>query len=224
MNQKRSTSVKVDEGKHLLGPQKFLPKHKESYMRTEQDYEDSGKICGVCGLGMLIILAWAIAGKCLAGEPELIRLLKSGAASEAKDFRPRWAKRDLTYRFADGVPAIARESLVAALAEWREETKRYSYTEVYEGGDILIEWKPDASDKLADTTVTLTGDSKSIASAVITINSRHRWPHPLWSLGRVMAHELGHALGLGHSTDKGSIMFYRQSMAPCRADVAELEK
>jgi hypothetical protein len=36
--------------------------------RTESDIEASGQICGVCGLGMLIILAWALIGSCFAAE------------------------------------------------------------------------------------------------------------------------------------------------------------
>lgn len=37
--------------------------------RSENDIEDSAQICGVCGLGMLVILAWALIGSCVAAEP-----------------------------------------------------------------------------------------------------------------------------------------------------------
>jgi hypothetical protein len=56
------------------------------------------------------------------------------------------------------------------------------------------------------------------ATALVAIKSDHSYPLTLLNVARnVIAHELGHAIGLGHNSDPTMLMCGRP--APCRPDV-----
>ena len=56
--------------------------------------------------------------------------------------------------------------------------------------------------------------------ALAAIKSHHRWPLSLPNVARnVVAHELGHVLGLGHNDDPAKLMCGRP--APCRPDATQ---
>jgi hypothetical protein len=190
--------------------------------RSQEDLEASAEACAWSGAGLILTLIIVlICGACNAGNAPQLDRIDEGAAKELSVF---WPQVEITYQYEDGVPAIAREAMIAALAEWRTEWPHYRYREVFDGGNVLIRWDKSDDEKLADTTITLSNDGKHIAHALIVINSRHRWPHPIFSLARTLAHEWGHALGLGHSANKGDIMYPVQVIGPTGGDVEKLRK
>uniref|UniRef100_A0A7N0R888 Peptidase metallopeptidase domain-containing protein n=1 Tax=Kalanchoe fedtschenkoi TaxID=63787 RepID=A0A7N0R888_KALFE len=128
---------------------------------------------------------------------------------------PKWprSKTHLTYGFYTNVPTVARTAIQSAFNTWGAAT-RFSFTRVnYLRADLKIRFERRAHGDGSP----FDGRGGTLAHAFAPTDGRaHFDADELWSAGAipnrfdiktVALHEIGHLLGLGHSSVRNAIMF-----------------
>ena len=98
-----------------------------------------------------------------------------------------------------------RNVTVKAIAEWQSVS---GFTAIEQAGGIVVRYG-----NVSEAATNWTVDGTRIVGATITISPLHTT-----SLYRLVLHEVGHALGLAHSTVKASIMHATPYVGHLRAD------
>uniref|UniRef100_A0A8C0X667 interstitial collagenase n=1 Tax=Castor canadensis TaxID=51338 RepID=A0A8C0X667_CASCN len=131
---------------------------------------------------------------------------------------PRWEKTDLTYRIENYTPDLSKADVDHAIEKafqlW-SNVSPLTFTKVFEGqADIMISFaRGDHRDNSP-----FDGSGGNLAHAFqpgpgiggdAHFDEDERWTNDFrdYNLYRVAAHELGHSLGLSHSTDIGALMY-----------------
>ncbi|KAL8132410.1 hypothetical protein AgCh_008059 [Apium graveolens] len=130
---------------------------------------------------------------------------------------PRWpvGETSLTYWFDDTTPLDAKPAFVRAFDKWASVTQYFTFaeTEDYDSSDITIGF---ASGYHGDGS-SFDGPGGTLAHAFAPTDGRlHCDADESWSIGAVpnyidlvsvAMHEIGHLLGLGHSSVEDAIMY-----------------
>ncbi|KAM6159391.1 interstitial collagenase [Rhynchocyon petersi] len=131
---------------------------------------------------------------------------------------PRWEKTHLTYRIENYTPDLPRADVDHAIEKafqlW-SNVSPLKFTKVFEGtADIMLSFVyGDHRDNSP-----FDGPGGNLAHAFqpgrdiggdVHFDEAERWTNDFrdYNLYRVVAHELGHSLGLSHSTDIGALMY-----------------
>ncbi|ELW64938.1 Interstitial collagenase [Tupaia chinensis] len=131
---------------------------------------------------------------------------------------PRWERTHLTYRIENYTPDLPRADVDSAIRKAFElwsDVSPLTFTKVFDGqADIMISFvRGDHRDNSP-----FDGPGGNLAHAFqpgpgiggdAHFDEDERWTNNFrdYNLYRVAAHELGHSLGLSHSTDIGALMY-----------------
>ncbi|KAL3818653.1 hypothetical protein ACJIZ3_004558 [Penstemon smallii] len=123
--------------------------------------------------------------------------------------RPKWHKRKLKYSFNRNVKEDVKPHLESALKEWASKT-RFEFTRVanLRLADIGMSFMPKRThgDGFPFDKNEL-GHAFAPPNGSVHLNADKNWSRNGFDIQSVGLHELGHALGLGHSRNKKAIMY-----------------
>uniref|UniRef100_A0A8C5L6J6 Stromelysin-1 n=1 Tax=Jaculus jaculus TaxID=51337 RepID=A0A8C5L6J6_JACJA len=132
--------------------------------------------------------------------------------------KPKWWKTQLTYRIVNYTPDLSREAVDAAIGKalrvWEEVTP-LTFSRIYEGeADIMVSFEIGEHEDFYP----FDGPGQSLAHAYppgpgfygdIHFDDDEKWTEDTSGINLflVAAHELGHSLGLFHSTNTEALMY-----------------
>ncbi|GER40708.1 matrix metalloproteinase [Striga asiatica] len=151
---------------------------------------------------------------------------------------PRWRKSTLTYAFSPdhGIdyldPTDVRAAFARSFARWCAFIPvTFTETEDYENADVKIGWyNGDHGDGLPfDGVLSVLAHAFEPEDGRIHLDAAERWTTDLRKerskvavdLESVAMHEIGHVLGLGHSTDRDAVMYFHQGRRTRKVELAE---
>ncbi|GER40710.1 matrix metalloproteinase [Striga asiatica] len=151
---------------------------------------------------------------------------------------PRWHKSTLTYAFSPdhGIdyldPAEVRAAFARSFARWSACIPvTFTETEDYENADVKIGWySGDHGDGAPfDGVLGELAHASEPEDGQIHLDAAERWATDLRKerskvavdLESVAMHEIGHVLGLGHSTDRDAVMYFHQGRRTRNVELAE---
>jgi hypothetical protein len=133
----------------------------------------------------------------------IVALLICFSAQGFETFGKTWPQREITYR-CEG-PEALKDACRKAAKAWNK-TGVVTLTEGDSGAAIVIKFSTMEYGYLAYSMVSL--KERWITGGVVTINEAHKFRGwRAYDLPSLVAHEIGHCLGLGHSSDRRSIMY-----------------
>ncbi|XP_050211949.1 metalloendoproteinase 1-like [Mercurialis annua] len=127
---------------------------------------------------------------------------------------PRFQKSRITYSFMNGTPRSGKLAIAMSLKSWGQ-VGHFTFVEIkdYANADIKFSYlkRNQNPDYIFDGPGGIVGLANPPPSAEVHLDSEEKYSlisHPnAINLYTVTLHEIGHALGLDHSTDKSAIMY-----------------
>ena len=113
----------------------------------------------------------------------------------------------LTY-IIDEADSQLREAVYNSIEEWDAEIERLTFEEVSNrrSADVEIYFRDDGGHKAGETRNYFDGHGFLTKSRVIVSEAAFGFGFNIHQLEQITKHEIGHVLGLGHSTFDGSLM------------------
>ena len=113
----------------------------------------------------------------------------------------------LTY-IIDEADSQLREAVYNSIEEWDAEIERLTFEEVSNrrSADVEIYFRDDGGHKAGETRNYFDGYGFLTKSRVIVSEAEFGFGFNIHQLEQITKHEIGHVLGLGHSTFDGSLM------------------
>ena len=113
----------------------------------------------------------------------------------------------LTY-IIDEANSQLREAVYNSIEEWDAEIERLTFKEVSNrrSADVEIYFRDDGGHKAGETRNYFDGHGFLTKSRVIVSEAAFGFGFNIHQLEQITKHEIGHVLGLGHSTFDGSLM------------------
>src|ERR687898_833732 len=113
----------------------------------------------------------------------------------------------LTY-IIDEADSQLREAVYNSIEEWDAEIERLTFEEVSNrrSADVEIYFRDDGGHKAGETRNYFDGYGFLTKSRVIVSEAAFGFGFNIYQLEQITKHEIGHVLGLGHSTFDGSLM------------------
>ena len=146
-----------------------------------------------------------------SGERDLISAARAVGAVAPR--LRRWAKRELKYRFGDGLPGsdgAEFEQVEDMLGVW-QGLGEVTFVRSDAAPDFEIAWKTEDPDfDMTGHVVAHAGlpDSGFPMPKPLHFDNEHVWGGVEFNIRAVSLHEIGHILGLSDSSDQGSVMFH----------------
>ncbi|WP_058633109.1 matrixin family metalloprotease [Microbacterium oxydans] len=184
---------------------------------TSEALERLRELIGSGGIEALVAPSCGVAGR--SRTPWIFDEPGSGSHLSIKAWgapQGRWDRRSISWSFdAKDAPASAQQALADAFASWGNAalwvtggTPIFTFRQVGSGGDIRIRFAgPEYDDRFgaAGGVLASAGYPDTNRKGSMGFDRSEQWT--LDSLRRTAIHEIGHSLGLAHSTVKTSVMY-----------------
>ena len=160
----------------------------------------------------------------------LILTILLATATQAADNMGRWQSTTIIkYAINDDAPKFAKETIRKAASLWNGQSGGLvGFVEAKEkDAAVIVYWDKKRKHIPFNGILGYCNVHRKdgfIYKADISINAfEYKWPHEEYSLLAIVAHEFGHALGLGHAEGESALMCNPQYFGPKKADVDELK-